>query len=208
LSPLARLAASVAAARAVAPDDARASETSPALRVAAAGDAVTVRQNRTGEQQTFVATVTGLPGSNGADGNGTWSPAMISADLTNPRADVGLSEMTERQRAVVEDGVRHRLIRAAFGHDGPPLDGRSANDILSDAVISAIADLTDAPAPSLTTRLNALLDLLELERLHVPFDAQTAFYDRFLASRGATPLTNDLAALALRLGFAKVDSTA
>jgi hypothetical protein len=92
LSPLARLAASVAAARAVAPDDPLARETSPALRVAASNDAVTVHQNRTGEQQTFVVSVTGLPGSNGGDanGNGAWSPAMISAGLTNPPAEVGL----------------------------------------------------------------------------------------------------------------------
>jgi hypothetical protein len=73
-------------------------------------------------------------------------------------------------------------------------------------LFDAVTTLDPAPPASLTTRLNALLDLLELERLHVPFDAQTRFYDRFLANRDGAPIASDLSALARRLGFAKVES--
>jgi hypothetical protein len=208
LGQLARLAGSVAAARAIAPEDPRATEASPALRVEVSDRTVTIHQNRTGEQRTFEVSVSGLPGSNGANGNGdgAWSPAAIAARLTNPPIDIGLSEMTERQRAVVEDGIRLRLVAAAFGPDAPALDGRPAEDILFRALIDAVTTLDPAPPASLTTRLNALLDLLELERLHVPFDAQTRFYDRFLANRDGAPIASDLSALARRLGFAKVES--
>jgi hypothetical protein len=54
--------------------------------------------------------------------------------------------------------------------------------------------------------MHALLDLLEIERLHVPFDAQTRFYDVFLAD-GSPPLDDGLAELATRLGFAKPEQT-
>jgi hypothetical protein len=54
--------------------------------------------------------------------------------------------------------------------------------------------------------LTALLDLLEIERLHVPFNAQTRFYDAFLAD-GRPKLDHTLAALAARLGFAMPEHT-
>jgi len=52
--------------------------------------------------------------------------------------------------------------------------------------------------------MHALLDLLEIEQLRVPFDAQTRFYDAFLADGRPWP-DGELAGLATRLGFAKQD---
>ena len=54
----------------------------------------------------------------------------------------------------------------------------------------------------LTSRLIALLDLLELDGRHVPFDAQTRFYDAVLATDPSSVADPVLAAIAHRLGFA------
>ena len=204
LGQFARLAASVAAARAVAATDARARQTGRALGVEATDGIVTVLQHRTGVREAFSVTVTGLPTTDGdvESGNGEWSPAMIAATVAAPPVDVSLTEMTERQRALVEDGVRKRLIETAFGADAPSFEIGSAADVLPNAIISVIAALAVEPGSRLMNRLRALLDLLELEHLHIPFDAQTRFYESFLAGR-PVPLDGELAAIALRLGFAR-----
>ena len=201
---LARLAGSVAAARAIAANDPRAQDAGRALDVRAEDGSVTIHQHRTGERGTYTVTVTGLPGSNGSAPNGdaAWSPAAISARLDSPPLDVSLPEMTERQRAVVEDEVRHRLVAAAFGDDAPRLDSRSTADLVFNAVTTTVSAMASQRTSSLTSRLHALLDLLEIERLHVPFDAQTRFYDAFLAG-GRDGLDSELAAIATRLGFEK-----
>jgi hypothetical protein len=204
IGQFARLAASVAAARAIAPSDGRAGQTGRALDVEAMDGAITVRQHRTGVRQTFAVTVSGLPDTNGAgaNANGQWSPAMIAATIATPPIDVALTEMTERQRTVVEDGVRQRLIETAFGASATSFDATSPADILPNAINSAIVALAADRSAPLVTRLRALLDLLELEHLHIPFDAQTRFYESFLAGR-TPPLDGELAAIAVRLGFAR-----
>jgi hypothetical protein len=112
--------------------------------------------------------------------------------------------MTEVQRSVVEDGIRHRLIATAFGEHPPFLERSNTADVLSSALIETVTALGRAPTADLTSRVHALLDLMELERLHIPFDAQTRFHDGFLSGRGEL-LTSELAAVAWRLGFAKVE---
>ena len=204
IGQFARLAASVAAARAFASTDPRVAETSRALRVDAADGAVTVHEHRTGVRETFAVVVTGAPPVDDKNGNGiaTWSPHTVSARLTVPPLDVSLSEMTERQRTVVEDGIYHRLVAAAFGDDPTFLRSREPQAVLFTAIVDTIAAMARARSSDLTRRLHALVDLLELERLHVPFDAQTRFYDAFLAG-GSGPIDSELAAIAFRLGFAK-----
>ncbi len=209
IGPFARLAASVATAQAIDGDGQRARATSPALDVRAANGSVTIHQHRTGEQQTYSVTVRGLSSGDGAGSNGSggaWSPALISASLAEPPIDVLLGEMTERQRTVVEHGVRHRLVTAAFGENAPSLESHRTADILSDAVVTAVSALRDGRNEYLTTRLHALLDLLEIERLHVPFDAQTRFYDTFLAG-GVQPRSPEVSDLVRRLGFASPEPT-
>ena len=204
LDPLARLAASVAAARAIDGDDPRAREASRALDVRATDGSVTIHQHRSGERKTYSVTVHGLPHESAATANGSaagWSPSLISAQLSDPPADVSLTEITERQRAVIDDAIRQRLMVVAFGDDAPRFEARQTAELLSNAIVDAVVRLGHDRARSLT-RLHALLDLLEIERLHVPFDAQTRFYDAFLAD-GRPRLHEDLAGLATRLGFAK-----
>ena len=206
LGQFARLACSVAAARAIAADNPRAGSASRALAVRASDGSVAIHQHRTGEEATYSVTVTGLPAANGVGSNGAgaaWSAALVSARLAEPPVEVSLSEMTERQRAVVEDGIRQRLVAVAFGDAAPALDSRSAADVLSNAVIGAVDALRHDGSRNLT-RMNALLDLLEIERLHVPFDAQTKFYETFLGD-GAGPLSPEISALAVRLGFASTE---
>ena len=204
IGQFARLAGSVAAARAVAPDDTRLRAVSRALEVAAVDETITIHQHRTGEQATYAVTVSGLPRSNGTNGD-SWSPATISARLASPPVDVTLPEMTERQRMVVEDGIRHRLLTAAFGRAMPALEGGDRARLITDAVITGITELGAHRTDDLTRMLTARLDLLEIERLHVPFDAQTRFYDAFLRD-GHPPLDADLGEIAARLGFARVDA--
>jgi hypothetical protein len=204
IGQFARLAGSVAAARAIAGDDERARVASRALSVSARDGSVTIHQHRTGERKTYSVTVSGVPHRSEATTNGSaagWSPSLISAQLSDPPVDVMVAEMTERQRTVVEDGIRQRLMVAAFGGEALVLESRRPAELLSNAVVQTIDQLGDERAPSLT-RLYALLDLLEIERLHVPFDAQTRFYERFLADGRPWP-DGELAGLATRLGFAK-----
>ncbi|HEX5077485.1 MAG TPA: DUF3536 domain-containing protein [Gemmatimonadaceae bacterium] len=208
LDQFARLAASVAAVRAIDGDDPRALEVSRALDVRANDGSVTIHQHRSGERKTYAVTVSGLPQESAAAANGSasgWSPSLISAQVSDPPADVSLAEMTERQRAVVEDAIRRRLVVAAFGDEAPCLDPRQTAALLSHAIVDAVTRLGHDGARSLT-RLRALLDLLEIERLHVPFDAQTRFYDAFLAD-GRLPPDDEIAGLATRLGFAKPGQT-
>jgi hypothetical protein len=206
LGQFARLAGSVGAARAIAGDDPRSRSASHALDVRAFDGSVAIHQHRTGEQATYSVTVNGLPTDNGAGSNGSgsaWSAALISARLAEPPVDVSLSEMTERQRTVVEDGIRQRLVKVAFGDDAPALDSRSSADVLSNAVTGEVNALGRERSRNLT-RSNALLDLLEIERLQVPFDAQTRFYETFLGD-GAEPVSPGVFALAIRLGFSFTD---
>jgi len=204
IDPFARLAGSVAAARTVGGTDPRAREAGRALDVRASDGSVTIRQHRSGARKTYSVTVSGVPHGSDPTTNGSvagWSPSLISARLSDPPVEVTLAEMTERQRAVVDDAIRQRLVVAAFGDEAPFLDSLHAAERLSNAVVQAVAQLGHDPTRSLT-RLHALLDLLEIERLHVPFDAQTRFYDAFLADARPWP-DGELAGLAIRLGFAK-----
>jgi hypothetical protein len=108
--------------------------------------------------------------------------------------------MTERQRDVIVRGVRRRLVTAAFGNDRAiPSDGEVSHT-LSNALLDALARLADGPGDADIDRITALLDLFELEQLHIPFDAQTRFHD---AIPGIAPVTDRrLAVIANRLGFA------
>jgi len=204
LGQFARLAGSVAAARAVAADDPAATLTSAALRVEPSNGTVTVHQYRTGARDTFAVSV------NGALNATTESAAMaaraplsvIARVAVAPPLELTPPEMTERQRRVVERGVRRRLVAAAFGDSAVAPSERGATDQLDAATMEAVTGLGRSRSESLTSRLIALLDLLELDGRHVPFDAQTRFYDAFLATDPSSVADPVLVAIADRLGFA------
>jgi hypothetical protein len=194
----ARLAGSVAAARMIAPGEPQALAASAALRVEASDGSVTVHQRRTGEEARFDVAVRAIPGAL-ADAR----TAVAARVSTTPPLELMLSEMTERQRVVIESGVRRHLMEIAFGAErsaGATISGEA----IAAGVVSEVTRLVHERTPSGTRRLIALLDLLELERLYVPFDAQTRFHD--VLSRDGGELDLDLAAIAARLGFAKVPS--
>ena len=120
-----------------------------------------------------------------------------------PPLELTPSEMTERQRRVVERGVRRRLIAVAFGDGAVASSEMGAPDKLDAAVVEAVTALGRSRSEGLSSRLVALLDLLELDGRHVPFDAQTRFYDAFLATDPSPPMADPVfAAIAQRLGFA------
>ena len=201
LGQFVRLAGSVAAARAVAADDPGAAATSIALRVHADNGTVTVQQFRTGERDTFAVKVTGV--SDGPAAAATHLPLGVTAHVaTAPPVELTAPEMTERQRRIVERGIRRRLVAAAFGDGSAPSVDRASGEQLDRAVVDAIAALASDRSESLMTRVIALLDLLELDGRHVPFDAQTRFYDAFIAADPATQSDPILSAIAHRLGFA------
>ena len=108
--------------------------------------------------------------------------------------------MTERQRRIVERGIRRRLVAAAFGDDDIPVP--EAGDRLDAAVVDAVTELAGSRTEDLMSRLVALLDLLELDRRHVPFDAQTRFHDALIAADPSALADPILAGISRRLGFA------
>jgi hypothetical protein len=125
----------------------------------------------------------------------------VAARDSTPHApiELTLTEMTERQRDVVLQGLRRRLVAAAFGSDSaiPPAGETSAK--LTAALLDAVTRLGSAPTDADTDRVAALLDLFDLEQLHIPFDVQTRFHDAFPDTGGVTDAR--LAAIAGRLGF-------
>jgi alpha-amylase/alpha-mannosidase (GH57 family) len=200
LGQFARLAGSVAAARAVAEMDPCALETSVALRVHADNGTVTVQQFRTGQRDSFAVSVSGV--SNGTPPSVIHRPLGITAHVaTAPPVELTASEMTERQRRIVERGIRRRLAAVAFGDEDMPGPERAFGERLERAVVDAVTSLERDRSGSGTGRLVALLDLLELDGRHVPFDAQTRFYDAFLAAESSGLSDPILSAIAHRLGF-------
>jgi hypothetical protein len=218
IDQVARLAGSVAAARAASPDGDAWRATANALEVAASPGEVTVHQHRTGERTTFAVDVTGVPsggvdtgaGTNGSGnaGSGWHAPSSIVARVrpvvrgSTPRATLELTvpEMTERQRDVVVYGVRQRLVAAALGDPAAVPRATTVAVTLSAALLGALARLAHGPSDADLRRISALLDLFELEQLHIPFDAQTRFHDAFpdLEARS----DQGIASIARRLGFA------
>ena len=205
LGQFARLAGSVAAARAVAADDPAATVTSAALRVEPSNGTVTVHQYRTGARDTFPVSVDGAPDAETESAAvAVRAPVSVTARVAvAPPLELTPPEMTERQRRVVERGVRRRLIAVAFGDGAVASSEMGAPDKLDAAVVEAVTALGRSRSEGLTSRLVALLDLLELDGRHVPFDAQTRFYDAFLATDTSPAMADPvLAAIAQRLGFA------
>lgn len=227
LDQLERVAGSVGAARELAPDDSRSVDAGPALVVTADGDRIDIRQLRTGAHDTFAVRVDGgarvnerasSPGG-AAPLVEVASPAMVVATVRAlsggggpaardgaPPNELTLAEMTERQRDVIAEAVRRQLIERAF--DSGTLaelarSGRAVRDRLRGALELAVSALRHDRSPEHVGRVLALLDLVELEGMHVPFDAQTRFSDLYRGEMAVAQSSTDLEAIAIRLGFAR-----
>ena len=206
-----RLAGSVAAAHAVAPNDERWRATAKALEVAASDDGITVTQRRTGERSVFAVDVTGVPttalGNAAGNGAGQHAPSSVIAHVrvasrdSAPHApiELTLAEMTERQRDVVVQGIRRRLVTAAFGTAGAISPAGETSAKLTTALLDAVTRLREDSSDADIERVAALLDLFELEQLHIPFDVQTRFHDAFPDTERLADAR--LCAIAVRLGF-------
>jgi hypothetical protein len=133
----------VAAARAVAADDPAATVTSAALRVEPSNGTVTVHQYRTGARDTFPVSVDGAPDSETESAAvAARAPMSVTARVAvAPPLELTPSEMTERQRRVVERGVRRRLIAVAFGDGAVVSSEIGAADKLDAAVVEAVTAL-------------------------------------------------------------------
>jgi len=208
IDQMARLAGSAAAARATAPDDDAWRSTTRAVELAASASEIVVRQRRTGDRSVFAVDVTGVPFDDGGDGATQHAASAVVAHVRPAGRDVTpaapieltLAEMTEGQRDVIVRGVRRRLVTAALGNGSAlPRDGEVSRT-LSNALLDALARLANGAGDADIDRITALLDLFELEQLHIPFDAQTRFHDAIPAIAAVTDPR--LAVIAVRLGFA------
>jgi len=218
LNQFARVAGSVAAARQLAPADPRSVDAGPVLLVAADGDRIKLRQIRTGEHDTFETRVVGgvLTDEQAASAGEVASPTAVAATVhalhaadgrgaRSPAVELTLAEMTERQHVVISDAVRRQLIARAF--DPSTLaelarSGRAPRDHIRGVLEAAMPTLRHDRSARNVAHVLALLDLLEFEGMHVPFDAQTQFYDVYRGDGSPAQSRTVLEPIAMRLGFA------
>jgi len=191
--PPARVAGSYAALRRFA--GAAASATLYGYDVSGEDGRVRLVHRRTGRAHEFEV---GIERTDGWRFAVTVTPAGPGA--TPCRMDLGALTEAERDivtRAMVAAIARRRLSAEA---DDALCEGRAA---MPDVVVAALLDRVEAlgrePTDEARATVSELLDLLELLRLPVPFDVQSAFE----RARGALPPAeaHALAGLAARLGF-------
>jgi hypothetical protein len=195
--PALRLAASVGAACAIAPDDPRSVASAPAIAIARDGDRVRVTERRIGRVTNTVVAVTregtsDVRGAARAEGDGT-------------ATSVALDDMTESQRDAIRDGLRRALLETTLPAE-LRLRVASGEVTLAAAIGVALCDefrsLEQQTGALDTVRAHALLDLLHTLGAGVPFDAQTAFAEAFVPAPDSLERRAALAGLAHRLGFA------
>lgn len=200
--PALRLAASVGAACAMAPDDPRSVESAPAITIARDGDHVLVTERRIARTTSAVVTVTreGM-----SDVHGT-----ARAEGDGAAASVALDDMTEPQRDAIRDGLRQALLETTLPEAARARVARG-EVTLAHAIGSALRDefrtlALDHGTPD-TVRSHALLDVLRTLGAGVPFDAQTAFAEALEAATASSDRIAALSGLAHRLGFAVPELT-
>jgi hypothetical protein len=192
-APEVRVAAGFAATAALCPGHSR--HVIGAYLVGALGENMLQTQHRrTGHTERFATSVHRAAGF------------AIEVDLTRSGAGapvtVGLEALPERERDLVRDVLRREALREVFtAEELVRLAHGSAAypETLRTAVTRLVPDRpADATAEALG-RLTKALDLLALEDLTVPFDAQTRFYRLMTALNGVA--AHRLRTLAARLGF-------
>ena len=117
---------------------------------------------------------------------------------------VQLDGLPERERRQAREVLRREALREVLGaEDLVRLAHGSANygEALRAAVIRLVPDDVALATPDRATRLLRAVDLLALEEIDLPFDAQTRLF-RLLAE-GPAPVRARFSAVAGRMGFAR-----
>lgn len=123
-----------------------------------------------------------------------------------PAGTLDLDELPEVAREAVAERLREDLVERALA----PADRRrlasgaaALPDVTANALVAAVEHLAGDQSSAALAAVADLADLLELQRLHIPFDAQTAMHR---VRAGATPEARAaLAPAAWRLGFTPGD---
>lgn len=188
-----RAAAGFAALRALVPDRVR--SVIGAYLVGPDGEGrVLVRHRRTGVSESFDTSL-GRPDRLGV-------VVAVRREAAAAPAEVKLAELPEYERTEIEQLFRRELCAGLL------TEPERAEIVLgTSAYPRSIADaLTRLLPPEPTAadtvdpeQLERALDLLALERIEVPFDAQTRFHRAL--TRGSAELRRELAPLAVRFGF-------
>lgn len=191
----ARVAAGFAATAALTPGRSR--HVVGGFLVGALGDGVIQTQHRrTGHRELFAATTHRAAGF------------RVEVDLTRTGSAITevmpLESFPERERELVREALRREALRETFSAEELVRLAHgtaSYHDTLRDAVTRLVPEHLDGTTAEALGRLERLVDLIELEGLAIPFDAQTKFYS---LAKGAPPeIIRRLAVLAPRLGFAR-----
>ena len=188
LPPPVRIAAGLAAARALAPEAAR----SPAWELEGPDSAVTVTDRRTGRRDTLSLTLAR---------RGVELDVLVRSAPDGPPIELSLADLPERQRAAIETVLRgEALERLLTPEEHRRLDqGEELRPLIRHALLRHVRGLADDRDERARDDVLDLLRILEQLGQAVPFDAQTAFY-RIWKTRAADD--GDMARLAHRLGFA------
>ena len=188
-----RVAAGYVAARRLSPGAEVAED--PGYLVRQRGNRVTLTRRRTGREDRLRVM---LQRSSGPGLAVTSAP-----EAGGPGVSLGVADLPERYRDLVVEALRAELIARCFTPGERARLARGAAEVsrlAADALTRAVAVLAEDRSARAVAAVCDLADLLALQGLHVPFDAQTTFA-RVRArsgSRGAAAL----ATVARRLGFA------
>jgi alpha-amylase/alpha-mannosidase (GH57 family) len=185
-----RVAAGYAALRCVAPR--AASATTGCYAVEGEGDRLHLTHCRTGRE--YAARVS-------VERRGTARLVIdaTSADTPAPTR-LALADLPERQRLAVTGAIRREIIARRFTPDEAAELATGADVLLphvaARALLRAVTALEHDQSAAAIGVVSDLVDLLDLENQHIPFDVQTEFY------RIRPQVPRDLAR---RLGFAEGD---
>jgi hypothetical protein len=194
IAPILRIAAGSFAAARLAPDDPSAAN--PCYALDEAGGRIRLTHCRTGREYPLRVALTQA------------SAARIAVDVGPPdgppEATFGLTDLPERQQRATRVALRRDLVERRIAPRLRTVIASGAADlprVARHALLEAVSRLEHDQSPAALAAVDDLADLLELEGLTVPFDAQTAFYR--IRSALAPVAAAQLATAARRLGFAE-----
>lgn len=133
----------------------------------------------------------------------TVTPVAPNGEVRGVSATIALSEFPERLRLRVRQARRDALLGLCLTESelADLATGRSTlRELAGAALIREVRRLAEGGDSAVDpSRVESALDLFEQLESHIPFDAQTAFWDRW--STGSTSQRAALQGIARRLGF-------